>query len=104
MHFRSVLWAAWASPTGASPSRRCARSSRRRLAANGAVRSRHWRQLTIKSIIRKVPLGRTVIDDIFNLDGAERALPRGLFDGVSRKADNARNDEERAAILPRDSH
>ena len=52
---------------------------------------------------RKVPLGRPVVNDFFNIDGAERALARRFFDGVRRKADDAGYDEERAAILPRDS-
>src|SRR5258705_11472937 len=52
---------------------------------------------------RQIPLCRAVISDIVKINHTERALASGFLNRMRGKANNAWQNEERAAVLPRDS-
>src|SRR5204862_7934809 len=52
----------------------------------------------------QISFGRPIVGHIFHVDRTEGALADSFFDGVSGQSDDARDDEERKAVLPGDAH
>src|SRR5882762_4686059 len=57
----------------------------------------------LRTRFREVPLRRSVVADILDIDRSEGPLACGFLNSMRCQAHNTRNDEECAAILPGDS-